>query len=327
MGGWQSRARDSWRGRHVLTTAGWSEPQLAPLFDLAELYQQYTAEGIGLRTTSPINLLTLFFEPSTRTRLSFESAAHRLGINILAVPDASTSSSSKGETLADTARIVSAYADAVVLRHPRIGSAGEFASAAAVPVINAGDGAGEHPTQSLVDLFTIRAAFGGLAGLRVGICGDLKHGRTVHSLLRLLLAHGCQVVAVAPDELALRHADTAGSADSLRSTTDLRAVLPDLDVLYMTRVQRERFADPAEYERVQGVYRLTVEDLELAPSHLRVLHPLPRVDEIAEEVDDMPQALYFRQAANGVPTRMALLAAVLGPERFVVTEPGSGMAA
>jgi aspartate carbamoyltransferase catalytic subunit len=306
-----------WHDAHVLSTAGWTEQRLTPLLDLAAHYKRMLAGRASIRTRVPLTLLTLFFEASTRTRLSFESAAQRLGMNVLTVADAAAQSSArKGETLADTARIVSGYADVVALRHPDNGSAHEFSAAAIVPVINAGDGAGEHPTQSLVDLFTIREAFGHLAGLRVGVCGDLRHGRTVHSLLRLLLTYGCDVVAIAPDELALG-ADVAGRT-RVHAEVDLHAALPGLDVLYMTRIQRERFTDPAAYERVRSVYRLTGTELKAAPQRLRVLHPLPRVDEIAPAVDDTPHALYFQQSANGVPVRMALLAAVLGPHRFTV---------
>ena len=303
---------------------GWSPERLTPLLNLAARYKRLLSQKEAIRTKIPLNLLTLFFEPSTRTRLSFECAAHRLGLNVLTMADAvHESSSRKGETLEDMARIVSAYADVVVIRHPELGSALRFSTGATVPVINAGDGPGEHPTQSLVDLFTIREAYGALKGLRVGLCGDLRYGRTIHSLLQLLLAFECEVIVIAPEELGIPREvlqRLPPNHNGLRANPDLKGVLPDLDVLYMTRIQKERFHDIDVYERIRSIYRLTAGDLEQAPDHLRVLHPLPRVDEIASDVDASSRALYFTQSANGVPVRMALLSAILGSESFVVPE-------
>ena len=189
-----------------------------------------------------------------------------------------------------------------------------------MPVVNAGDGAGEHPTQALLDLFTLREAFGTLKGLKVGLCGDLLNGRTIHSLLRLLCAFGCEIVAISPPELGIPREvlqKIPNSADVIRTEPDLRAVLPGLDVLYMTRIQKERFYDIDVYERVKGSYRLVRADLEEASDHLRILHPLPRVDEVATDVDQDSRALYFTQSANGVPVRMALLSAILGLQNRV----------
>jgi aspartate carbamoyltransferase len=308
---------------HVLSTMGWTSEKLTPLLDLAAAYKDRLARREVFRLSAPHTLITLFYEPSTRTRLSFESAAHRLGIRILTVADAVHDSSSwKGETLEDMGRIISAYADVVVIRHPELGSAGRFASGSSIPVINAGDGPGEHPTQSLVDLFTIREAFGSLKGLRVGLCGDLRYGRTIHSLLRLLLDFQCQVVAISPEELAIPPEILAKlpAAGSLRQERQLQSAIGQIDVLYMTRVQKERFKDLESYDRVRDVFRLTGEDLKGASDHLRVLHPLPRVNEIAPEVDADSRALYFAQSANGVPVRMALLSAILGVERSLMAE-------
>ena len=211
-------------------------------------------------------------------------------------------------------RILSGYADVVIIRHPELGAARRFSSTATIPVVNAGDGAGEHPTQALVDLFTIREAFGTLQGLHVGLCGDLLNGRTIHSLLRLLVGFGCKITAVSPPELQIPPdiLKKLEAMNTIRMEPDLKKVLPQLDVLYMTRVQKERFHDIEVFERVRDSYRLVREDLENASDHLRILHPLPRVEEISTDVDGDSRALYFTQSANGVPVRMALLSAILG---------------
>ncbi len=307
---------EGWYHSNVLTTVGWTLDKVTPVLDLATDYKKFLEQKIDVSSKTRLAILTLFYEPSTRTRLSFEAAAHKLGIRILTVADAQTSSSAhKGETLEDMGRIFSAYGDAVVIRHPELGAARRFAATATTPVINAGDGAGEHPTQALVDLFTIREAFGTFKGLRVGLCGDLLNGRTIHSLLRLLISFGCEIVAIAPPELGIPRevlAKIANAADSIRVESDLKAMLPQLDVLYMTRVQKERFHDIDVYERVKNAYTLKRADLDDACDHLRILHPLPRVDEVSPCVDGDSRALYFTQSANGVPVRMALLTAILG---------------
>ena len=266
-------------------------------------------------------LATLFYEPSTRTRLSFESAMLRLGGRTLGFADAQTSSVAKGETIADTARIVQAYADIIVMRHPIEGAAKVAADYASVPVINAGDGGHMHPTQTILDLYTLKKLKGTLEGLVVGLCGDLKYGRTVHSLAPVLARLGAKLYCIAPPELAmpeecLREARAAGAV--LGETPDLDAVIGHLDALYATRVQKERFPSSEEYERVKGTYVVTAALLSRAKPDMLVLHPLPRVDEIAYEVDDDPRAAYFRQAANGVPVRMALIAALLGLAHDVI---------
>jgi aspartate carbamoyltransferase catalytic subunit len=257
---------------------------------------------------------TLFFEPSTRTRLSFEAAANRLGARVITMSDPAASSTSKGETLDDTARIVEGYADLIVLRHPQDGAAREVAALVSVPVINAGDGTGEHPTQALLDLFTIRQERGRLEGQRVALIGDLRNGRTVHSLSRLLARFGCPMLLVSPPGLALPAPLLAelGELGANVAVATFEEALSNADVIYVTRIQKERFVDLAEYEAVRGSYRLTADAVRhLAPT-ATIMHPLPRVDEVALDVDTLPNAAYFRQAGNGVPVRMALLALLLG---------------
>lgn len=260
-------------------------------------------------------LATLFFEPSTRTRLSFETAIQRLGGRVLGFGLVEASSVSKGETLADTVRMVEAYSDAIVLRHPHEGAARLAAEFSAKPVINAGDGAGQHPTQTLLDLFTIWDEKGALEGNRVVLLGDLKYGRTVHSLAYALALHGADLTFVAPPTLQMPR-EIAERVQSLgakpRETGDLREAIREADVLYVTRIQKERFPDAQEYQRVAGSYRIDLRVLRDAKKDLIVMHPLPRVTEIAPEVDRTPHAVYFRQAFNGVPVRMALLDLILG---------------
>lgn len=263
-------------------------------------------------------LASLFYEPSTRTRFSFESAMLRLGGQVLTAADAaSESSAAKGETLEDTVRVVAEYVDGIVLRHPEKGAARRAAEASRVPVINAGDGAGEHPTQALLDLFTIQQELGRLDHLRVGLAGDLRHGRTVRSLALLLARfRGTELILIAPPELQLE-ADVRGQLGEAgvmpRDEADLGRVIGELDVLYQTRIQRERFASPAAYERVRGIYVVDPAMMRRLPASAILMHPLPRLDEIAPAVDADPRAAYFRQARNGLPMRMAILDWLLGP--------------
>ncbi len=307
------------------------------------------AEAIGFdepasrAAAAPLDriLATCFYEPSTRTRLSFACAMLRLGGQVLDLGGREASSLMKGESLADTVRIVSAYSDIIVQRHPLAGAAKVAAEYASVPVINAGDGPHQHPTQTLTDLFWIRRCKGRLEGLKVGLCGDLKYGRTVHSLAPVMAAFGSEVVCIAPDALQMpasyleRCEQHMGRKPVM--TGDLAAAVAemDLDVLYMTRIQRERFDDAAEYEQLKGVYVLTPELMAQAPDDMIVLHPLPRVDEIDPAVDADPRAQYFRQAAGGVPVRMALIALLLGlvepktghsADRYDLPEPGRAAA-
>ncbi len=251
-------------------------------------------------------IATAFFEPSTRTRLSFESAAQRLGAGVIGFADANTTSGTKGETLEDTVRVLNGYADALVMRHPEKGAATRAAAVATIPIINAGDGAGEHPTQTLLDLFTIRRHLGGLENKTVAVIGDLRYGRTVHSLVPALRRLGAKIVAVPAPGLDL-------PADLGEVTVvDLETAATQADVLYVTRVQRERFEDQASYDAAAGRLRVDKQLLERTGSHAIVMHPLPRVDEISDDVDSLPAAKYFEQAWNGVPVRMAVLAYLLG---------------
>ncbi|MEC9353665.1 MAG: aspartate carbamoyltransferase [Candidatus Thermoplasmatota archaeon] len=259
-------------------------------------------------------LATCFFEPSTRTRLSFETAMHRLAGDVIGFADPSATSHLKGETLADAVRMVAGYADAIVLRHPQEGSAQLAAEISEVPVINGGDGAGQHPTQTLLDLFTIREEVGKLEGLTVGLLGDLRYGRTVHSLAAALARYDTTMHFIAPKSLAMPRRVTTELPDGWSAHAALDGILPELDLLYVTRIQKERFPDPEDYARVAGAYTISAEILRDAKPTLRILHPLPRIDEIATDVDGTDHAAYFRQAFNGVPVRMALLEMLLGSD-------------
>lgn len=262
-------------------------------------------------------LATLFFEPSTRTRLSFEAAMYELGGQVLGFSEAASSSAAKGESVADTVRVVSCYADIIAMRHPKEGAPMVAAMHSGVPVINAGDGGHNHPTQTLTDLLTIHREFGRLDHLTIGCCGDLKFGRTVHSLLNAMARYpGIKFVLISPEELRvpeyLRNELLQKKQLAFEETTCLESALPKLDVLYMTRVQRERFFNEQDYIRLKDSYVLTKDKMELASPDMRVLHPLPRVNEIAVEVDADPRAAYFRQAENGKYIRMALILKLLG---------------
>ena len=257
-------------------------------------------------------LATLFFEPSTRTRLSFEAAMLELGGSVLGFSEANSSSASKGESVADTAKVISCYADIIAMRHPRDGAPFVAAQNATIPVINAGDGGHNHPTQTLTDLLTISREKGRLDHLTIGLCGDLKYGRTVHSLIEAMSRYeGVRFVLISPEELKIPDYIKYEVMDKdnipYEETVDLEAALPELDILYMTRIQRERFADPYEYERLKDSYVLTPEKLEGAKPDMSILHPLPRVNEISVKVDEDPRACYFRQALCGKYIRMALI--------------------
>ena len=261
-------------------------------------------------------LATLFYEPSTRTRLSFEAAMLELGGSVLGFSSANSSSASKGESMADTAKIISCYADIMAIRHPKDGAPFVASRNATVPVINAGDGMHNHPTQTLADLLTISREIGRLENLTIGFCGDLKYGRTVHSLIEAMSRYtGIRVVLISPEELRLPGYIKYGVLEKnqmpYEEVTALEEAMPKLDVLYMTRVQRERFSDPAVYERLKDSYILGPEQMKLAKEHMCVLHPLPRVNEISVAVDDDPRAAYFRQALNGKYMRMALILMLL----------------
>ena len=307
----------SFLGRDIVSVNDLSRKDIEYIMDVAERMIPYAKGEKDGRVLKGKILGNLFFEPSTRTRLSFESAAHRLGLDVMDVSEMSMTSMAKGETLSDTIRMVDTYCDAMVLRHPHDGAARLAANVASGPVINAGDGAGSHPTQTLLDLFTMKRCMGSIDGLNIVLLGDLKYGRTVHSLAHALTKFGMKITLVAPESLQMPkdiidHLETGGCHPV--SKTFLEDAIADADVLYVTRIQRERFPDPAEYQKVAGTYRVDNALLENAKDDLIVMHPLPRVNEIAPEVDNTRHAKYFEQAANGVPVRMALLNAILGGE-------------
>jgi len=292
---------------HLLTAKQLSRSDIEAVLERAT---EFDADPDAASELHAGQLLALcFFEPSTRTKMSFEAAAKRLGGDVVDMGSVESSSVKKGESLADTVRVVEGYADGLVLRHPKQGAAKLASDYVDVPVVNAGDGAGHHPSQTLLDLYTIREQ-AGLEDLSIGIMGDLKYGRTVHSLAHALTNFDARQHFVSPESLRLPRGvryDLHEAGAQVREHEELENVLPNLDVLYVTRIQRERFPDEDEYEAVAGEYRITAETLEAAKDDLAVMHPLPRVDEIAAEVDDAPNATYFEQAHNGVPVRMALL--------------------
>lgn len=261
-------------------------------------------------------LATLFYEPSTRTRLSFEAAMLNLGGSVLGFAGAESSSAAKGESVADTVRVISGYADIAAMRHPKEGAPRRAAQFSKIPVINAGDGGHQHPTQTLTDLMTIQARLGRLSNFTIGLCGDLKFGRTVHSLIKALSRYkGVKFVLVSPEELRLPDyvisEAIAPAKAEYSEMTSLDGAMPELDILYMTRVQKERFFNEEDYVRLKDSYILTPEKMRLAKQTMAVLHPLPRVNEIALEVDNDARAAYFEQAENGVYVRMALIASLL----------------
>jgi aspartate carbamoyltransferase catalytic subunit len=307
----------SFKGLDIVSIRDLSREQIDTVLDLSERMIPYAK---GEKFTHALDgriLANLFFEPSTRTRMSFESAIGRLHGRSIDMGVPSMTSIVKGETLADTIRMVESYSDVIVLRHPHEGAARLAARFSTKPVINAGDGAGQHPTQTLLDLFTIRRSKKSIDGIKVAMVGDLKYGRTVHSLAEALTMFGADLTFVAPSTLQMpketvKQVEKYGGKPKLK--TKLSEVIADADVLYITRIQRERFPDAAEYQKVAGTYRVDNSLLREAKSDLIVMHPLPRVDEIAPEVDSTPHAKYFEQAFNGVPVRMALLNLVLGGE-------------
>lgn len=260
-------------------------------------------------------IATLFYEPSTRTRLSFETAMLELGGNVIGFSSASSSSASKGESVSDTANVIECYADVIAMRHPKEGAALVAAHACDIPVINAGDGGHFHPTQTLADLFTIRKEFGRIDNIKIGFCGDLKFGRTVHSLIEALLRfQGVEIVLISPDELKLPRYNKESMTEAgvkWAETSSLEDAIPELDVLYMTRVQQERFFNEEDYIRLRDTYVLDKSKMKLAKEKMIVMHPLPRINEISVEVDKDPRAVYFKQVRNGKDVRKALIATLL----------------
>jgi aspartate carbamoyltransferase catalytic subunit len=289
---------------HLTSIHDLSDADIAALLDRAAAIEK-DPKGVRHLLDGRV-VCTAFFEPSTRTRLSFESAAQRLGASVIGFSDPATTSSAKGETLEDTVRMLNAYADLIVMRHPKEGTARRAAAVSTVPVVNAGDGPGEHPTQTLLDIYTMRKERGTVSGLTVGLVGDLRYGRTVHSLVPALQRLGAKAVQVAAPGLELPK-PLATDVPAV----DLEEAARTCDVLYVTRVQKERFADAAEYEKVKDAFVVDADLLARTRSKAIVMHPLPRVDEIHPNVDGLPAAKYFDQARNGVPVRMAVLATLL----------------
>ncbi len=299
------------KNRSLVSIDDLSKEEIFKVLDLAEGFEKNPNQ----RILDGKVVATLFYEPSTRTRLSFESAVNRLGGRVIGFSEASSTSVSKGESLKDTIMTVANYSDLIVMRHPIEGSARYASEVSRVPIINAGDGANQHPTQTLLDLYSIRKTQGKLDNLKIVMVGDLKYGRTVHSLLMAMSQFNASFTFISPKELQMpaeykMYLDKVGL--KYKETTDLADNIKDADIIYMTRVQRERFSDPLEYEKVKNVYVLRNSMLEGTKPNMKVLHPLPRVNEIHTDVDDNPQAYYFPQALNGVFTRMAIMALILG---------------
>lgn len=300
--------------RHLIDPFDFSKEETDRLLDVAANVEY--APHLYIDVAARKKLATLFYEPSTRTRLSHETAMLNLGGNVIGFPSANVSSVSKGETIEDTIRVVSCYADVAAIRHPQAGTPSLAAKYSRIPVINAGDGGNDHPTQTLLDMYTIKKRLGRLDSFTIGFCGDLKFGRTVHSLVKSLSRyHGIKFIFISPPELQMpRHMMEeflVANSIPFSEVQDLDAVLAELDILYMTRIQEERFPNEEEYLRFKGVYILNTDKMKLAKETMAVLHPFPRVDEIDPEIDSDPRAAYFEQAQNGVYTRMALLMALL----------------
>ncbi|MCK4477117.1 aspartate carbamoyltransferase [Candidatus Bathyarchaeota archaeon] len=300
------------KGRDIISLRDFSRQEIDYILEMTRAMEPMARAGSDLLRGKI--LATLFFEPSTRTRLSFESAMHRLGGSAIGFAEAEITSVKKGENLADTMRVVESYADVIVVRHPLEGAARLAAEFAGVPVINGGSGAEEHPTQALLDLYTIVKEKGEIDGLNVALVGDLRYGRTVHSLAYALSLYDVKLFLVSPDMLRMRREVLQVIKEEIEviEKNNLEKIIGDVDVLYMTRIQKERFPDAAEYAKVKGSYRVDLQLLERVRKDMIVLHPLPRVDEIAPEVDSTSHARYFQQVWNGIVTRMALLALILG---------------
>ena len=299
------------KNRSLVSINDFSKEEWIKILDLAAGFEENPKQKI----LEDYVVATLFFEPSTRTRLSFESAASRLGAKIVGFSDSASTSVKKGESLNDTILTVSNYSDIIVMRHPREGSARYASEVAPVPIINAGDGANQHPTQTLLDLYSIRKTQGTLNNLHIAFVGDLKYGRTVHSLVAALCEFNTTFHLVSPVELKLPSYVKKHIKDknlTYHQYTNLIDVISEVDILYMTRIQKERFSDPIEYEKVKNTYILENSMLDNSKDNLKILHPLPRVNEINENVDANPKAYYFQQAQNGVYVRQALLTSILG---------------
>jgi aspartate carbamoyltransferase catalytic subunit len=300
------------KGRDIISIEDFSQTEISHILDVSKTMEHLAKTGSEILKGKI--LATLFFEPSTRTRLSFETAILKLGGNYIGFAEPDLTSTRKGENLADTIRTVENYADVIALRHSLEGSAKMAAEFSKVPIINGGTGAQEHPTQAFIDLYTMRKEKGKIDGLKVALVGDLRYGRTVHSLAYALALYNVELYLVSPESLRMRKdvLDTIKNKIPVYENSNLDEITSKLDVLYVTRIQKERFPDAAEYAKVKGAYKIDTKTLKTAKKDLIILHPLPRVDEIAAEVDAMPQARYFQQVWNGMVVRMALLSLVLG---------------
>jgi aspartate carbamoyltransferase catalytic subunit len=299
-------------GRDIISIKDFTREEIDYILEIAEAMEPIAKRGSDMLKGRI--LATLFFEPSTRTRLSFEAAMHKLGGSAIGFAEPEITSVRKGENLADTIRVVENYADVIALRHPREGAARLAAEFAKVPIINGGSGGEEHPTQALLDLYTVKKEKGKIDGLSIAMVGDLRFGRTVHSLAYALSLYHVNLYFVSPPLLRMRREvlEAIKGKVNVVETSSLDEVVPDVDVLYVTRIQKERFPDPAEYMKVKGSYRISLETLGNAKQDLIILHPLPRVGEISPEIDNTSHARYFQQVWNGIIVRMALLALILG---------------
>ncbi len=299
-------------GRDIVSIEDFSREEINYILNISHSMEPLAAKGSDMLKGKI--LANLFFEPSTRTRLSFEAAMLKLGGSTIGFAEAEIASVRKGENLADTIRTVENYADIIALRHPLEGAAKLAAEFSKIPILNAGSGAEEHPTQALMDLYTLQKEKGQIDGLKIALVGDLRYGRTVHSLAYALSLYNIELYLISPESLRMRHEVIRAikSKISIIEDTNLEGIMPQIDVLYVTRIQKERFPDAAEYAKVKGIYKIDLKTLKTAKKDLIILHPLPRVDEIAAEVDSTPQARYFQQVWNGIVVRMALLALVLG---------------
>ena len=300
------------KGRDIISIEDFSREEINCILSRSQAMERLAVKGSEMLKGKI--LASLFFEPSTRTRLSFEAAMLKLGGSTIGFADAEIASVRKGENLADTVRTVENYADIIALRHPLEGAAKLAAEFSKVPILNAGSGAEEHPTQALMDLYTVQKEKGRIDGLKIALVGDLRYGRTVHSLAYALSLYNIELHLISPESLRMRHEVIRAIKNkiSISENTNLEKIIPQIDVLYVTRIQKERFPDPAEYAKVKGIYKIDLKTLKKAKKDMIILHPLPRVDEIAAEVDSTPQARYFQQVWNGIVVRMVLLALVLG---------------
>jgi aspartate carbamoyltransferase catalytic subunit len=302
------------KDHHIISMTSFTREMIDHILETAEKMEEI---ALGKQSSDLLKgkiLGVLFFEPSTRTRMSFETAMLRLGGDVLNLGPVDASSIAKGETLADTIRVIDGYADVIVLRHPQEGAAHLAAEFSTVPILNAGDGAGHHPTQTLLDLYTIKRE-SHLDNLKIALAGDLKYGRTVHSLCYALSLYGADITLISPKELRMPEEiinDLKSRGVNVTETESIDDAINDMDVLYMTRIQKERFPDSAEYQKVANKLKISIDTLKDVKPGLKIMHPLPRINEIKPEVDNTPHACYFKQAFYGVPVRMALLALVLG---------------